>query len=148
MYIFIFICFWGVQNFCKQLYMYIYHHYCFQLLLGITIVPREIESLVMQNFGRLTRYIMVYLKMVNSKGERSRLQKSFEGIFSETVQALYSPFLNKTELFLLYMFYLVVIYVFITQARDFFLVAESLLYFILDYLSSLLLLLVYKRQRV
>ena len=40
------------------------------------------------------------------------------------------------------MFYLVVIHVFITQAQDFFLVAESLLYFILDYLSSLLLLLV------
>ena len=39
--------------------------HCFQFFMGITVVPREIKDTVMQNFGGWTRFIMVYVRMVN-----------------------------------------------------------------------------------
>ena len=40
--------------------------FVFQFLLSITVVLRETEKMVMQNFRGLTTCIMVYVKMVNS----------------------------------------------------------------------------------
>ena len=48
-----------------HLLLNILHSQCFQFFLGITVVPREIEDNGYTNFGRLTRFIMVYVRMVN-----------------------------------------------------------------------------------
>ena len=47
----------------------IWHNHCFRFLLGITVVPREIQDNGYANFffggGGYTRYIMAYVKIVN-----------------------------------------------------------------------------------
>ena len=48
-----------------HLLLNILHSHCFQFFMGITVVPREIKDTVMQNFGGWTRFIMVYVRMVN-----------------------------------------------------------------------------------
>ena len=42
------------------------HNHCFQFLLGITVVLREIQYTGYANFWGETRCIMVYVKTVNS----------------------------------------------------------------------------------
>ena len=41
----------------------------FPILLGITVVPREIENNGFAKFGGWTRCIVVYVKMVNSNAD-------------------------------------------------------------------------------
>ena len=41
------------------------HNHCFEFLLGITVVPREIEDNGYAKLWGKTRYIMVYVKMVS-----------------------------------------------------------------------------------
>ena len=43
----------------------ILHSHCFQFLLGITVVPREIEDNGYAKFGGKTRCIMISVKIVN-----------------------------------------------------------------------------------
>ena len=52
----------------------------FQFLLGITVVPREIENNGDANFWEVKRYVMVHVKMVSSwfSLEVNRIQKRKE----------------------------------------------------------------------
>ena len=44
----------------------IFHTHCFQFLLGITVVPREIEDNGYEKFFGQASYIIFYMKMPNS----------------------------------------------------------------------------------
>ena len=46
------------KSFCLSLQ--ILHKLCFQFLLGLTMVPREIKTILMQNLGGQTKSIMVF----------------------------------------------------------------------------------------
>ena len=44
----------------------ILHNQCFQILQGITVVPREIENNGYAKFWGVNKVIMVYVKMMNT----------------------------------------------------------------------------------
>ena len=59
------ILFFHIDHNAPCLHPQILHNHCFQFLLGITVVPREIQDNGYAKFGGLTRCVMVYVKMVN-----------------------------------------------------------------------------------
>ena len=53
------------------------HNHCFQFLLGITVVPREIEDIGYAKFWEVKRCIMVYVKLVNMEDKTCGISHEF-----------------------------------------------------------------------